>query len=297
MNILVTGGSGRVGRYVARRLAQAGHDVTNLDLIPPPESLSDIPWIQCDILNQAALRECLGGRDAVVHLAGIPVPLNHPAEEVFHTNVVGSHHLLEAAAACETPRFIFMSSESVLGFAFMERHMDPLYLPMDEGHPARPQDAYGLSKWAAEAVCQSVARRTGMEVAILRAPWVWTPDAEEAEQYRNLVADPGAWYRNMWAFCGVEDLAVGVEAALRLPWERVSGAAAPQANAPEPAPAFYLCAQENWTGKPTAALLEEHYRLPERNALHGADSVLSTARARERLGWMPVKTAGEYLDL
>lgn len=294
MDILVTGASGKVGKYVARHLANAGHNVTNLDRIPPAEAFSDIPWVQCDVLDHAALRECVAGFDAVAHLAGIPIPLYHPAEEVFRTNVLGAYNVLEAAAAGRIPRFVFMSSESVLGFAFMERHMDPLFLPMDETHPARPQDPYGMGKWAAEGLCQAVARRTGMEVAILRAPWIWVPEPEETAMYRQLVADPHAWHRQLWAFCGVEDVASGFEAALSMPFAAMTGASEPGAAAKSPAPVFFLCADENWTGQPTGELLAAHYAMPERNTLTGAASALSTARARASLGWAPRQTAGDF---
>ena len=62
---------------------------------------------------------------------------------------------LEAAERGGVGRFVLASSEAVLGFAYRTRDLKPDYFPIDEDHPLRPQDSYGLSKVAAEEACRA----------------------------------------------------------------------------------------------------------------------------------------------
>ena len=112
MRVLVTGGSGLVGRYVVEGLADR-HDVEVLDIRPPQAKVPR--FHRTDILDIDSLAKTITGYDAVVHLAGIPHPLNHPAETVYRVNTVGTFNVLEASARNGVPRFLFLSSESTLG--------------------------------------------------------------------------------------------------------------------------------------------------------------------------------------
>lgn len=143
MRILVTGGSGLVGRYVVEGLAQA-HDVEILDLRRPVKS--QMPYHAVDLLDHASVNDSVRGFDVVVHLAGIPHPLDDPAQRVFRVNTLGTFNLLEACAANGIRRFIFISSESVLGFTFSTARMWPEYFPIDELHPLRPQDTLWIEQ-------------------------------------------------------------------------------------------------------------------------------------------------------
>ena len=282
MNILVTGGSGLIGRSVVAELA-AAHRVSVLDLRPPAGT--DVPFLRTDILDAAACRTAVRGFDAVVHLAGIPHPLNDPPERVYAVNTLGTYHLLEASAASSVPKFVFMSSESTLGFAFSTTRMWPLALPVDETHPLRPQDPYGLSKVAAEVACEGFTRRTGMRTVALRAPWVWVPEPAEVRFYRRLVEEYPNWYKNLWAFVDVRDVA----RAIRLACER---------DLPSLHERLFLAADENWTGRPSRDLLRTFY--PESPAppdsWTGAASFISNRKAKDLLGFSPSGSASSILS-
>lgn len=143
MKILVTGGSGSVGKYIVDELQRHNHTVGVLDIIPPKPGV----WFHdVDVLNLENVVKAVKGYDAVVHMAGIPHPLNHPAEKVFGVNVNGTFNVLEAAARSNVKKVVFTSSESTLGFAFMTQHMAPEYIPIDELHPLRPQDPYRIEQ-------------------------------------------------------------------------------------------------------------------------------------------------------
>ena len=118
MKILVTGGSGLVGKYVVDELLQHKHTVGVLDVVPPRAGI----WFHdINILNLENMVKALKGYDVVVHMAGISHPLNHPADKVFTANVSGTFNVLEAAARSNVKKVVFTSSESTLGFAFMTK--------------------------------------------------------------------------------------------------------------------------------------------------------------------------------
>lgn len=271
MRILVTGGSGLVGRYVVQDL-QPDYEVEILDLKEPPTS--GVPFHSIDILDADTLRKHVKGFDVVVHLAGIPHPLNHPADVVFRTNTVGTYNVLEACAANHVRRFIFISSESVLGFAFSTTRMWPEYLPIDEQHPLCPQDPYGLSKVTCEQVCLGFTRRTGMQTLCLRPPWIWVSDAAEIAFYRTLRAEYPKWSKNLWAYIHVLDVARAVRQCIENPTLPLHDA-------------FFICAPDNWTDVESRALATEFY--PQTGIIsegwRGSSSFISTKKAASAFGF------------
>src|SRR6476659_7238766 len=122
--IVVTGGSGKAGRWVVRRLREAGHDGS--------------PHGQCvlaDLTDLGQTLEVVAGADAVVHLAAIPAPEIRPAGETFRNNAMSTYNVFAAAADRGVGRVVWASSETVLGLPFDD---PPAYAPVDERHPPRP---------------------------------------------------------------------------------------------------------------------------------------------------------------
>ncbi|MBF8294995.1 MAG: NAD(P)-dependent oxidoreductase [Bacteroidetes bacterium] len=271
MRILVTGGSGMVGRYVVDELALS-HQVENLDVKKPHRT--DLPFLEIDLLNEPMVRKQVRGFDVVVHLAGIPHPLNDPPEKVFRTNALATFNLLEACAANGIRRFIFISSESVLGFAFYTARMWPGYLQIDEHHPLRPQDPYGLSKLACEQLCNGFSGRTGMQTICLRPPWIWVPEPNEIKMYKQLRSEYQKWSKNLWAYIHVYDVAKAVRQCVESPGLPVHDA-------------FFVCAPDTWTEVESRSLAAEYF--PETKtispSLSGNFSFISTEKARKSFGF------------
>ncbi|MEX1140679.1 MAG: NAD(P)-dependent oxidoreductase [Bacteroidota bacterium] len=277
MKVLVTGGSGLVGRFVVDELANH-HEVEILDLVPSHRP--DLKFHKCDILQLGELNPSIFNPtspfDAVVHLAGIPHPLNHPPEVVFRTNAIGTFHMLEACARAGIQKFVFMSSESTLGFAFSTTRLWPVYVPIDEEHPTRPQDAYGQSKVTGELLCGGYSAKTGMQTVCLRAPWIWCPIESEIALYRKLVNEYENWYKNLWAWIHVFDVSRAIATALDAPL-------------PTAHEVMFICASENWAGKESRGLLARFF--PETanigGGLSGAASLISSHKAQAVLGFTP----------
>jgi UDP-glucose 4-epimerase len=273
MKVLVTGGSGLVGRYVVDELC-GSHSVTVADL--KPAHRNDVNYLPLDVLDPSAVQNHVRGFDAVVHLAGIPHPLNNPAEEVFRVNTLGTFNMLEACSINGISRCVFMSSESTLGFAFSKTRLAPLYLPLDEEHVLRPEDPYGLSKVTAELLCDAYSRRSGIQTICLRAPWIWVPEDKERIFYRQLVDEYPKWYKNLWAYIHVADVAGAIALSLTASFKTRHEI-------------FFIAAENNWTGRESRSLATEFY--PEtrdfRDGFSGAASFISSRKARSVLKFFP----------
>lgn len=183
MIVAVTGANGFVGRYVIRALEKAKCSVRAL---VRTTTLSNIQTVSIPSLNAAAdvgaLRGALQGADIVVHLAA-HVHMMKSAEEddVFvDINVGGTCRLFEAAAAAGVKRFVFISSVK----AVAERSEKA---PLTDDTPARPEDAYGRSKRAAELELLSRSEKPDTPaVVILRPTFVygWPPTGNFATLIR-----------------------------------------------------------------------------------------------------------------
>jgi UDP-glucose 4-epimerase len=273
--ILVTGGSGLLGRCVVSELRRH-HRVTVLDLLKPQ---LDVPYIKGDVHDLSRITEILHGFDTIIHLAAIPHPLNDPPENVVRMNVMGTFTVLEAAARCGIEKFVLASSESTLGFAFGHRPVYPLYVPIDEDHPLRPQDPYGMSKVLCEEMCRTYTRRYGMQTLSLRMPWIWVHEPDELELYTRLIEEYPDWYKNLWAFVHGADAAEAFRLAVERPNKEESAV-------------WFITADENWTGRDARDLVKTFYPMTEIRASLpvGPASLITNARAKRELNFHPKRS-------
>ena len=222
--VLVTGGFGGVGRYIVDELVRSGYRVGVLDLKEAPAlQPNGCVHHKVDVLSLEAVKQAIGsdgGYDAVLHVAGIPHPLDEPAKRVFDVNANGTFNVLQAASCTPSVRkVIFTSSVSTLGFAFAAHRLAPSFIPVDESHPNLPQDPYGLSKVVCEQICRSYSDQFGLHTLCLRLPWVWLPEdgPDERPYYRTLIADSlaavggssdrEAWHKELWTYVDARDAA------------------------------------------------------------------------------------------
>lgn len=280
--VLVTGGSGLVGRHLVEALSGGGFRVGVLDLAEPGASVEE--YHRGDITDQALLAEVLPAWDAVVHLAALLPGSGASPEEIYRANAYGTFCVAEACARQGVARLVYCSSDSVLGFALGEGLPEPRYLPLDEDCPARPVDPYGLSKLAGEEACRAAAHRSSLRALAIRPPWIWVP--EEYDIYRAYTAEPHRpdWIRDLWAYVHVEDLAQAVSMAL------ITGDL-------EPFEALFISAADNGTQRSSRSLIKEF--LPASPHIHGTfgrrESFISSERARKVLSYRPKRSWTEFL--
>lgn len=183
MRVLVTGGTGAVGRAAVERLVDHGWEVRVIGR----RSGFDIPGADyrvCDIGNYAELREQMRGCQTVVHLAAIPNPVHDPGPVVFQTNTAGTFNLYEAAAAEGIKKLVQASSINAFGCFWNLRDFVLDYLPIDEAHPTYTTDPYAFSKNVIESIGDYYWRREGISSIALRLPGVWSQERIESDEFR-----------------------------------------------------------------------------------------------------------------
>ena len=160
MKVLVTGGSGFVGSFVARELVKAGKEVLDFDLVAPEQGISE--FVKGDILNFGQVLKVLEGVDVVCHVAAIGDV--YRAEEnprlATEVNVVGTVNLLEAARIRGIKRFIYTSTWEVYGDV-----EDQL---LTEESANRPHHPYNTTKYCGDLMVQCYSRFYGILAVILR---------------------------------------------------------------------------------------------------------------------------------
>ena len=166
--VLVTGGSGFIGRHVVAELAGAGASVRVVDLQPHPDPAVDV--VQGDITDNDVLAVALeGGFDSVVHLAAVTSvlrSLEHP-ELTYRTNVAATASLLEAARSAGAKSLVFASTNAVTG---------PMDAPaITESATLRPLTPYGSTKAAAEMLMSAYTASYDLRCTAVRLTNVYGP--------------------------------------------------------------------------------------------------------------------------
>jgi nucleoside-diphosphate-sugar epimerase len=193
MKILLTGGTGNVGRATVARLVANGHDLRvigrrayeDLDHERLGEGFFDgAEYVQCDINDYDALREQVRGMEGVVHLAAIPAPMIAPSQELFRVNCAGTYNVYQAAAQEGINKISAASSINALGFNYGLVPFEIRYFPIDEAHPVHTTDAYSFSKQVMEEIGAYFWRREGISSVLLRLPAVYTVRAEHMDRWR-----------------------------------------------------------------------------------------------------------------
>lgn len=173
MRFLITGASGFIGRGLLAELSQTRYQV----LAVARQPLAGFDTVSVDLIDgQTDWADMLQGVDVIVHLAArVHVMEEHaidPLAEFSVVNLHGTTNLARQAAKAGVKRFVYVSSIKVNGEQTSKGR------PFTESDHLQPQDAYAISKWAAEQALHSISQETGMEVVIVRPPLVYGPNVK-----------------------------------------------------------------------------------------------------------------------
>jgi UDP-glucose 4-epimerase len=158
--VLVTGGSGFIGRHVVAALSHAGARPRIVDLVAHPDPAVEI--VRGDIAEREVVDAAVDGVSAIVHLAAVTSVLGslRDPEGTFRTNVAGTHTVLEAAREAGVESLAFASTNAVageLGGGLIDESVVP-----------RPLTPYGATKAAAEMLMSASSAAYGVRCACLR---------------------------------------------------------------------------------------------------------------------------------
>lgn len=196
MPILVTGGNGYIGRWLAHELRSHDIAVVTLDrLAPDPAWKPPLPasarFIAADITDREAVVAAARSDSfsAIVHLAGIvTMGCERDPDLCMRVNLGGTHNVLEAARSAGVPRVVFASTISVYG--------PDVPQPMTEAAPALPLTWYGQSKLMAELLGLYYQRRFGLDFRAARLAAIVGPARNAASgsatMYTSLIIERAA---------------------------------------------------------------------------------------------------------
>jgi len=215
MNILVTGGSGNLAKYIAQEFAD--HDLMLMDLLPPPADRARLPFIQGDLANYEDCAKAVAACQPEVILApgAVPYPTDGisrarreaegqklpPFDMTMRSNVLGLYYLMQCAVEAKVKAVIQTSSI----VAVESDGTNYRYLPIDDVHPGSPSNSYNYSKIAGELMLQWFTRTYGIQTLCPRPAWNWTP--EMSQKHAREVQPVTAWANYLWHYVDTRDVA------------------------------------------------------------------------------------------
>jgi nucleoside-diphosphate-sugar epimerase len=238
-------------------------------------------WL-ADLRHSGDLFEAMRESYGVIHLGAYQAPNLAPDAETLSNNVSATYNVLRAAADVRVKKVVIASSTAAFGFIYAKNLWAPEYLPLDEDHPSKPQDSYGLSKVLGEHIADSiVAVHEDMTVSSLRFPGVNFDLSYESfkERWRN----PRSRTSGFWTYIDARDAAMTCRLALEAKFTGHE--------------VFIASAAKNCMIQPTTELIKKY--LP-----HGAKikkvsgthwSCVDSAKARRMLGFKPQHLWQDYL--
>ncbi|MET3367266.1 UNVERIFIED_CONTAM: nucleoside-diphosphate-sugar epimerase [Jeotgalibacillus campisalis] len=273
MRIAVTGGSGKLGRSVVRRLTQDGHEVLNMDRA----GTRGRGYVNVDLRNYGQVLDVVlglddqhDGLDAIVHLAAIPAPGLAPDAAIFENNMVSTYNVFQAARRAGIKKVVYASSETVLGLPF---DIEPPYIPVDEEYAARPESTYSLVKHLEEQMAIQMTR-WDPELGITALRFSNVMDPEDYDAFPSFDSDATLRKWNLWGYIDARDGALAVVRALE--------------HAEPGFEAFIIAAADTVMGRSSAELAAEVFPGVEvLKELGEHETLLSIDKARRLLGFEP----------
>ena len=284
MRILVTGSSGHLGEALCRVLGAEGHDVLGLDVLASPYT-----GVVGSIVDRSCVRRSVEGVDAIVHAATLHKPHvgTHSRRQFVEANVTGTLNLLEEAVAAGVGRFVFTSTTSAFGRALVPPPGAPAAW-ITEDVESVPRNVYGVTKTAAEDLCELVHRDHGLPCLILRTSRFF-PEADDRDELRAAYSDANLKVNELlYRRVDIED----VVSAHRLALERAPAVGFGRyiVSATTPFGRGDLAALREDAPAVVARLFHDYEAIyAERGwrMLPGIDRVYVNDRARRDLGWAP----------
>ena len=293
MKILITGSAGHLGEALMRTLPLEGHEPLGLDVKESP-----FTHRAGSIADRNFVRECMRGVDAVIHTATLHKPhvATHLRQDFVDTNITGTLNLLEEASAAEVCAFIFTSTTSVFGRALTPSSGDPAAWITEDVVPA-PKNIYGVTKIAAESLCELFHRDHGLRCLILRTSRFF-PEVDDRKETRDAYADANAKVNEfLYRRADIEDIAtahiLALEKASSIGFGRyIVSATTPFTKGDLPelrvnAPAV--------VGRYVPGY-EKVYAARGWSMFPGIDRVYVNERARAALGWQPQYDFANIID-
>ena len=178
MTVLVTGSAGHLGEALMRTFRAASRPALGVDI--EPSRFTDRVGSICD---RAFIENCMRGVRTVIHSATLHKPhvVTHTKQDFIDTNVTGTLVLLEAAVAAGVECFLYTSTTSTFGAALTPAAQEPAAWITENVTPI-PKNIYGVTKLAAESLCELFSHKENLPTLVLRTSRFFPEDDDEASK-------------------------------------------------------------------------------------------------------------------
>ena len=169
---------------MVRTLRQLNYEVIGIDIIQ-----SSFTSHRGSIVDRSFVKHCMEGVNTVFHTATLHKPhvATHSQQSFIDTNITGTLNLLQEAVAAGVERFIFTSTTSVFGDALIPPANAPAEWVTEDTRPV-PKNIYGVTKAAAEDLCQLFYRNHGLDCIVLRTSRFF-PEEDDHPEMREAYPD------------------------------------------------------------------------------------------------------------
>jgi nucleoside-diphosphate-sugar epimerase len=280
--IIVTGGSGKVGRAAVKHLMERGLKVVSIDMVRPvglsnPPKPGDVSFSRVDITDFGQVMAAFSGInervagpvDGIVHMGAIASPGEAPDHVIFDTNVQSTYNVFEAARRLRIRNVVWASSETVYGIPYPN---GPAYVPVDEEIEA-PQWSYSLSKLMGEKLAEQFAK-WDPEAKIVGLRFSNVQEPQDYANFESYQADPQTRHFNLWTYIDARDAAQAIRLSLEA---KLKGAHV-----------FGIANSNSLMRQNNDALLDAVWPGVKRTrALQPNESLISIEKAQKVLGYRP----------
>ncbi len=284
MKLLVTGSAGHLGEALMRSLPAHGHEPIGVDRRP-----SAFTHRVGSITERAFVEACVNGVDAVLHTATLHKPhlATHTKQAFVDVNVGGTLNLLESAVAARVSTFVFASTTSSYGDALTPPPGAPAAWITETTLP-QPKNIYGVTKLAAESLCELAHREHGLRCIVLRLSRFF-PEDDDSRRTRADYLDANAKVNEfLFRRVDIEDVVDAHLCALERAASIGFGRYLISATTPfVPVDLAALRAHAPAVVAARVPAYEEEYRRRGWSMFPAIDRVYVNAAARAALGWAP----------
>ena len=280
--IIVTGGSGKVGRAAVRDLMEHGYKVVSIDLAKPagisnPPKPTDPTYSQADITDFGQVMAAFSGINdrveepvtGIVHMGAIAAPGQALDHVIFDTNMSSTYNVFEAARRLKIRNVVWASSETVYGIPYPK---GPVYAPVDEAVEL-PQTSYSLSKLMGEKLAEQYAL-WDPETKIIGLRFSNVQEPQDYAHFAGYQDDARKRHWNLWTYIDARDAAQSIRLSLE---SKLKGAHV-----------FGIANTNSLMRRSNDELLDEVFPgTPRKRPLQPNESLISIEKAQRVLGYKP----------
>lgn len=274
-SVLVTGGSGKLGRFVVERFKKAGWNPISADRVPHPDK--SVSQLLVDLRNSGEVLDLVTGvnnriehLDAIVHLAAIPAPGLYSDIATIENNFNSTINVFTAAKNAGIKKVVFASSETVLGLPF---DTPPPYVPVDEEFRPRPESFYSLAKFLEEQAAMEFCR-WDPDLSMIALRFSNVMDPVEYEGFEEFQKDVTIRKWNLWSYIDGRDGAQAIQKAVEYSKPGFE--------------AIIIANSDTLMRKTNNELLDEIFpNIPRRREFTDHESLLDIGKARRLLSYEP----------